>query len=388
MGIKVADYIKKIDRDDISIHIPQEVLAENKDCSKGVLLFSHELSKTGAPIQMLELAVMLRDLGYQPLIFSLSEGDLIREYMDIGIPVICVAGTEVSVEWLDELVKEFDLIFINTLLMSDYVRYLANGSRRIFWWIHENSYLFDDYYCSNNPDISNFKILAASEKVRNNIAKYMKRESDILNVYIEDYGISDRKSSDKITFLWAGTIDFNKAPEIFIRAILCLLEDYIDKAEFIIVGHSCKTSEFNELKEILSYSIPNVRLINAVNHREFLNLMDTVDAVVITSIEESTSVVAVEGLMKGKVVICSEGCGVTKYIKDGENGFVFPVRDFEKLSEKLKFVIDNNENLNDLRCSGRSIYEKYYSFDIFRQKLKCLINDFEDKSCPPHSSSN
>lgn len=371
--MNIADYIEGIDRDDISIHIPQDYFKEHKECINGVLLIGHELSITGAPIQMLKLTKVLCEMGYQPFVFSPFGGDLIKDYLDSDVPVIYGIGPAQSAEWISKLVKGFDLIFINTLPLVSYVRYLADGSRNIFWWIHECSELFKDKYCINIPTAANFKILAASETVRDHIAEYMKRESEILNVFSEDYGESHKKPSGKTVFLWAGFLEYVKAPEILFKAILALPSAYMDKAEFIIVGQSHKANEYAELAEALSSSQPNIHYRKAIEHKKFMELIDEVDAVVVTSIEETTSMVAVEGLMNGKTVICSDGCGVSKYLKDGESGFVFPVGNATVLSEKIKFAIDNNDKLDALRHKGRIVYENNYSLNIFRQKLESLL---------------
>lgn len=371
--MNTLDYIERIDKDDIFIHLPQNFYTEHENFRNGVILISGELSITGAPIQMLKLAEVLCEFGYQPFVFSPFGGDMIEAYTNIGIPVICGTGTKVSAEWINDLVRGFDLIFINTLQMSSYVRYLADGKRSIFWWIHESSFLFNEKCCSNIPTVKNLKILAASETVREHIAKYMRRESEVLDVCTEDFGEVDKKTSGKTTFLWAGSLDYNKAPEVLFKAILDLPPVYTDKAEFIVVGQSHKANEYAELVEALSSKQQNIHYRKAIEHKEFIELIDEVDAVVVTSIEETTSMVAVEGLMKGKAVICSDGCGVTKYLKDGESGFVFPVGNAAMLSEKIKFIIDNNDRLDALRHKGRIIYDDNYSLKIFRQKLKRLV---------------
>lgn len=111
-----------------------------------------------------------------------------------------------------------------------------------------------------------------------------------------------------------------------------------------------------------------------INHDDFLKFMNKINSVVITSIEESTSLVSVEGLMMKKVVICSNGCGISRYIKNHEDGFTFPVRASDKLLEIIKYVIDNNKKLDMIRQHGRIIYENNYSFEIFKKKLKMLLN--------------
>ncbi len=368
------DYINRIDGDDVSIHIPNEFMLDHNEFSNVVLLISHELSRTGAPIQLMEFAKALCEIGYNPIVYSLSEGDLVYNYMNINVPVICRSGSSISAEWIDELVSGINLIIINTLVLSSFVRYLVNDTRRVFWWIHESSFMFNKKHYLNIPVSPNLKIIAASEKCRGHITNYMRKEASILNVCIEDCGVSEKNSYDKISFLWAGTLDYNKAPEILLEAVFQLPQSYLEKSNFIIVRHSYINNEYSNLIDNLSLKSKNIYLVDSMDHNEFIDLIDSVDSVVITSIEETMNTVAIEGLMKGKVVICSDGCGNIEYIKNNKTGFVFPVRDSKALSEIFKYIIDNIEKLNDLRKAGRSVYEKNFTFDIFKQHVKSLLS--------------
>ncbi len=285
--MNISNYITKIDRNDISIHIPNKLSSYDSKCLKGVLLISHELSRTGAPIQMLVLAKALHALGYQPFVYSLSEGELINDYMDINVPVICGIGPAQDAEWIDKLVYDFDIIFINTLLLVAYVRYLANSPKRIFWWIHESAHLFKDKYCSDIPNSSSLKLLAASEKTQNHISKYLHKESYLLKVCVEDNYVSSIDTLDKTTFLWSGFLDFNKAPEILFKAVLDLPQEYINKTEFIVVGQSRNNNEYAELVKMISSKLPNIHFMNAIGHQDFLKLINSVDSVIVTSLEET-----------------------------------------------------------------------------------------------------
>ncbi len=377
--MNINEYISKIDRDDILIHIPHNLTDENAYIDNVVLLISHELSRTGSPIQLLFMTKALQMLGYHPFIFSLSGGDLINDFMDLDVPVICGVDPDITSEWIDKLTDGFRLIFINTITMAGYVRYLINKPNYVFWWIHESAYWFNYDYINDIPVSPNLKILAASEKIVDHIKAYTEKDPVLLNVCVEDKYISGRNQSEKTVFLWSGTLEKNKAPEILLEAILLLPNEYTDKVEFILVGHNRANDKYSDLVKTISDKLPFVWFMDAMNHSDFLNLMDEVDSVIVTSIEETTSMVAVEGFMKGKIVICSDGCGVTRYIEDKMNGFVFKTRDSKMLSEIIKYVVDNISNLDNLKHSGRIMYEKYYLFDGFKSNLENLLNEMDLK---------
>ena len=375
--MNINEYISKIDRDDILIHIPHNLTDENACIDNVVLLISHELSRTGSSIQLLFMTKALQMLGYHPFVFSLSGGDLINDFMDIDVPVICGVDPEITSEWIDKLTDGFDIIFINTLTMVGYVRYLVKQSKHVFWWIHENSYWFKNDCITDIPFSPRLTILAASEKTKEHIKLYMKRESTLLNVCVEDKCVCEKHQSEKITFIWSGTLDNNKAPDVLLEALLHLPNELTQRTEFLIVGHDRTNDRYSELVKSIAVKLPFVRLMNAMDHSDFLKLMDEVDSVIVTSIEETTSMVAVEGFMKGKIVICSEGCGVARYMEDKINGFVFKTCDSKMLSEIIKYVIDNISDLEYIMHSGRLLYEKHYLFDSFKSNLENILREID-----------
>ncbi|MBP1540816.1 MAG: hypothetical protein ILA25_01430 [Prevotella sp.] len=52
---------------------------------KRILLVSHELTQTGAPRALLSLALMLRELGAEVEMVSLSDGEIQQEIVDAGL---------------------------------------------------------------------------------------------------------------------------------------------------------------------------------------------------------------------------------------------------------------------------------------------------------------
>ena len=75
--MNIREYIESIDREDIFIHLPENYNTD-EELVNGILLISHELSTTGAPIQLNELSSALMALGYTPFVFSMSYGTLIN----------------------------------------------------------------------------------------------------------------------------------------------------------------------------------------------------------------------------------------------------------------------------------------------------------------------
>jgi glycosyltransferase involved in cell wall biosynthesis len=59
-------------------------------------------------------------------------------------------------------------------------------------------------------------------------------------------------------------------------------------------------------------------------------------------------------------------------IEDGQNGFVFPSGDFEKLSELLERLLNNNELRLQRGINARKKAEQYWSDDVIDSQYREL----------------
>ena len=65
-----------------------------------------------------------------------------------------------------------------------------------------------------------------------------------------------------------------------------------------------------------------------------------------------------EGMASGVIPIVSDGVGISEYINNGKNGFVFSNRDYNKLIEIIYDLIDGNINIQMIVVEARKIYNK------------------------------
>ncbi|MBA0677645.1 hypothetical protein Goari_019042 [Gossypium aridum] len=113
--------------------------------SKVVLLVSHELSLSGGPLLLMELAFLLRSVGaevYWMTIMKPSETDevtysLEHKMLDRGVQVVSAKGKEA----LDTALRA-DLVVLNTAVAGKWLDVVLKGDvhrvlPKVLWWIHE-----------------------------------------------------------------------------------------------------------------------------------------------------------------------------------------------------------------------------------------------------------
>lgn len=210
------------------------------------------------------------------------------------------------------------------------------------------------------------------------LLKYGKQyQAEIFNYGVHDIldktKISERNDA-KVRFVMVGTLTKRKAQDVFVNAIELLPMKYLKMAEFIIIGKKT-TEKCVSMVLDLAEKYENVRYIEELPRKEIFDLYRKVDCVVCPSREDPMPVVLTEGMALEKVCICSTETGTKAFIKEGINGFVCRSNDAQDLAEKLKYIIDNKNDLIKIGKEGRKIYEREFSMESFHKRIREKIID-------------
>lgn len=369
--MRYQDYIEYMDSDDVCIHINNGILLE-KEVTRPILLISHNLSVTGAPLALLDAARILVKNSYQVFLVSFLGEDILDDYLKLGCVALLYSGKTISTVCLKKMADIFPVILVNTLGLVPLVNFFVSANREVFWWIHEGNYYFENlnYDCSAILHASSLHILAASPKVSRAVTDHFNRSSQTLNVMVNDcYTPGETwKTDETIHFLWAGVINSNKMPELLLQAVRELPETYQKRADFTFCGDGVDAGR-KEMIRKYTENFSNILYLPAMPHQQLMEYIKNTDVIVVCSKEETTSLVAAEGFMMEKTVICSDGCGITDFLKDGIDSFLFSAGDHRELGKKIRYVLDHFEELAPVRRRGRDVYERYYTETVFEKTL-------------------
>ena len=373
-----------IDRfDGCNIYYPKEQL--NSENGKWVVLVFHELTRTGAPIVLLDLGIELMKMGYFVVAVAHRDDGLKTEILNAGIPLILnkdVLNPNIDSKELfafDGLVEHACLTIVCTCVLVNWIRRYNGSKHKILWWIHEASVSLHDFAGRFPKRIQdNIQIYCVGEYVQEWLLKYGKQyQAEIFNYGVHDIldktKISERNDA-KVRFVMVGTLTKRKAQDVFVNAIELLPMKYLKMAEFIIIGKKT-TEKCVSMVLDLAERYENVRYIEELPRNEIFDLYRKIDCVVCPSREDPMPVVLTEGMALEKVCICSTETGTKAFIKEGVNGFVCRSNDAQDLAEKLKYIIDNKNDLIKIGKEGRKIYEREFSMESFHKRIREKIID-------------
>ena len=83
-----------------------------------------------------------------------------------------------------------------------------------------------------------------------------------------------------------------------------------------------------------------------------------------SSASEPFGLTMLEALSSAKPMVVTETGGMPEIIKDGINGFVVPIRDFESLASRIIQLINNKELHDRFGYTGRQMIEQNYTKEI------------------------
>lgn len=87
----------------------RNLINDNYIDEKSILVFSHQLSRTGAPIVLLDLVRIMKKEGYKVAVISFMDGSLKEEYKKEEIPVLVYNSKYINEELIDVLSRYFGI---------------------------------------------------------------------------------------------------------------------------------------------------------------------------------------------------------------------------------------------------------------------------------------
>jgi L-malate glycosyltransferase len=84
---------------------------------------------------------------------------------------------------------------------------------------------------------------------------------------------------------------------------------------------------------------------------------------VLPSLQEACSLACAEAMAQQKAVIGTTIGGIVEQVADGKTGFLIPPQDVDSLAEKLQYLLDRPELVDEFSRNGRKRYEEYFTLD-------------------------
>ena len=357
-----------------------------------ILFITHQLSRTGAPIVLMDVIKLYRSKGCEVEVVSMEDGVLREELEKDGILVSIMERFWPVREVFAKAAKDYDLVWANTLITYEAVLSLMGTGIPVVWWLHEGEQYFE-YFKTVLPDFaklekdSNIRTYAVGHYVQDVVKKRYGVTLPILHFAVGETETSGTKeqhfgfgADGKLRFLIAGTYSQVKAQDVLCEAVRMLPADVLKKTEFYFCGNENMVDEsiLSAVKK-LDQDYDNVTMLHQLTRNEVFERMSECDLLLVPSRIDPIPTVAVEMMQCKRPVLCTEVCGVAHYITDGENGFTVKVDDAAALCHKITEVVEGyltgngKKSLEQIGLKGYEIYRDHFSKEVVEKQLQEIL---------------
>lgn len=380
---------------------------------KRILVIGHDGSRTGAPVLLLRLLILLKSTGkYQFDIVLRRDGPLRAEFERIGTtfvypkPFWAFTNSLIGkgIQFLIHPLRVFkfknklrlnskkaDIIFANTITNGFLLKAIKKSDLKVITYVHELDYVINFYNDEKDIDfvLKTSKFLAVPcEAVKKNLIENCQapgHKIQKLNYYIDTHRIK-RPASDIVTtskrpftVLGCGTADWRKGFDLFYQTANKLSEirgakDFL----FLWIGGE----EKNPMVVQAHYEIKKLKLTDCVTIIPEVN--DVIpyyyqsDLFLLTSREDPYPVVVLEAAAAQLPTICfDESGGIIEFVEH-DAGWIVPYLDTQSMAMKIHNLMCNKSALD---IAGRKAEEKVkvrHGIDCVQAQLESiLMQDFE-----------
>lgn len=350
---------------------------------KKVLLISHELTITGAPLSLKGIAALLKE-DYELTFWSMKDGVLrstLEKELNITPQIVhlCTADNYINI---CQTMAKFDLVIVNTVVCNRFANICEDFNIPYIWIIREAKDI--PGYQKRFPEL--FKTI---KKCKNNL--YVVSEftqiflQDLLNIKIkvihnfvkDEYKNTTIKLSSKVNFIFVGTIHRNKGLKVLIEALNLLPEQYKNSYTLSILGENVDKRYQDELYKTQNNN-KSINWCGVITAEARQKKFEESDVFIVPSFYEASSRVALEACMMGRPVIVTENVGA-KYMVNDKTGWIVKARDTESLKICIENILENPQILPEMGEEARKMYLKTSTPEIYRKNLDKIISQLPKK---------
>lgn len=94
---------------------------------------------------------------------------------------------------------------------------------------------------------------------------------------------------------------------------------------------------------------------------------------VLPSYHEGTPKTVLEAMAMGRAILTSDAPGCRETVKDGENGYLVPVRNVNELANKMLYLLNNAQLCNDMGRMSLRIARSKYNVKIVNESIMTIM---------------
>lgn len=357
-------------------------IQEDKAPGKKLLIVSHELSLTGAPLTLADLARYLSENGFGITILSPTEGKLGETFQNFGAEVIINPLILRDSRELLRYMGSCDLLLANTILAWRAIYAAKAITKPCIWWVHESQFGLE--FAAQYPkvkgafraaDVIGFPTQATADLYTD----FTNGERvEILHPGLDTTKLSpnypftlSEENGKKFTLVNVASYEPRKGQDILVKSLDQLDESY--DIECYLIGRKLDWW-FSQKLAFNANRKQNIHMVGELTNEDVLNHIQSADVFVLPSRDEALPMTLLEAMYFSKPVIASRSGGIPEIIDHGENGLIFEIEDYRQLSNHIQKLYDDKEFRRQIGKKGNEKLTTELTFEIQGKKWIEIIS--------------
>jgi O-antigen biosynthesis protein len=370
--------------------------SDKNNSGRSLLLISHDLSLSGAPIIMSHLARWCRKHGTFVVVMSPEDGPLREAFVQADIPVIIdsllATGYETFTKFgrglsvkshksFTKFARGFDCIIGSTIFAAPLIRDASTEGIPHIWWIHEA--LAGDQYLRKYSVLPVVLGLAEQIITPDKCSRHVYQPFARRPIRVIPYGIPDiaqgqashrEGPTGPLRFLLLGTIEHRKGQLTLVEAVNHLPLDVLDRTEFLIVGRPHDAKVAAQVRAAAENSA-HLQYRETVGHQDALALIQETDVMLCMSSDETGPLILIEAMALGKPILSTKVGVVGEHLIADEDALFVEPGDAIALAGAIQRLVQDPPLLRKLATNSRSAYERYFGLERFGKEFLGVVEE-------------
>jgi glycosyltransferase involved in cell wall biosynthesis len=157
--------------------------------------------------------------------------------------------------------------------------------------------------------------------------------------------------------------------ESLIKAIPIVLKE-VPEAKFVIAGRGSQEEKLEQLAKSLGVS-DSIRFVGFIAQEELPEYLASADIYVSTSLSDAgLAASTAEAMACGLPVVITDFGDNSKWVEDGVNGFIVPLKAPKALAEKIIYLLENEDIRREFGMRNKKIIEERNNYYKVMEKME------------------
>ncbi len=194
-------------------------------------------------------------------------------------------------------------------------------------------------------------------------------------VDLTKFNFTTLPETGKVRIIFTGRMIEEKGVLVLIDAAKKLKPEFKDKIKFILVGGLWSNPSALKREEI--EALCDGDYVQWLGYRTDVKELLTKSSIVAfpSYYREGLPKSLIEANAIGRPIITTDSIGCRDTVEDGVNGFIIPIKDSERLAEKIRILVNDPDLRRKMGKEARKIAERDFSIDKVVEKHMKIYNE-------------